>query len=113
MDHQFSGESQMSDQDRIRIEEFSQVIMQFDPAQLNSSWTPGSGGAVIAALSKLSNTLQRKAAEIKQHIRCVTVEELNELDGFAGADMHRSWNSRVYRPLDELMGPTNSRQPSA
>jgi hypothetical protein len=58
------------------------VVRAFDPARAAGSWEPTAGGDMVAALNRLAETLQKKSAEIKQHTRTLTIEELNELDGF-------------------------------
>jgi len=57
------------------------AVRAFDPAKAAGSWEPNNG-ELVAELNRLAETLQKKSAEIKQHIRTITIEELNDLDGF-------------------------------
>jgi hypothetical protein len=67
----------------VQIDEFCQTVKGFNPGKASASWSPECGGKTIEALNKLAEVLEKKAKEIKLHIRTLTVEELNELDGFA------------------------------
>lgn len=82
MDYTSTDEHQRMPNEKAQIESFCQQIKDFAPSELTASWSPESGGDMVIALNKLSETLQKKAAEIKQFVRSLTVEELNDLDGF-------------------------------
>ncbi|HEY9718372.1 MAG TPA: hypothetical protein V6C69_12945 [Trichormus sp.] len=69
--------------DKCCIEVLLVQIKEFDPNKTAGSWAPNEGGEIIVELNKLHDCLVKKAAEIKQYVRTLTVEELNDLDGFA------------------------------
>ncbi|HEY9775442.1 MAG TPA: hypothetical protein V6C81_16870 [Planktothrix sp.] len=68
------------------IEHLCQAVKEFDPSTVAGSWAPDNGGEILSSLNKLSDALAKKAAEIKHYVRVLTVEELNELDGFDRCD---------------------------
>jgi len=94
MNHQVSGDDNKLDQDKHCIEALIKCVKEFDPEKTVGSWSPDEGGEIIVALNKLHETLIKKAAEIKLYVRTLTVEELNELDGFARPQVpHTAANS--------------------
>jgi len=82
MNHESFGACSKIDVDTANLARFNNLVNQFDPGKMGASWSPESGGDMIVELKNLSETLRKKSAEIKQYIRTLTVEELNDLDGF-------------------------------
>jgi len=74
-------------------------VKEFDPEKIAGSWSPREGGEIIVALNKLHDSLIKKAAEIKQYVRTLTVEELNDLDGFGRCHVAQPAANSVNLPL--------------
>lgn len=74
------------EQQKLEIDSLCQKVRDLDPSFICASWSPESGGEMIVSLNQLSDAFAKKAAQIKEHVRMLTVEELNELDGFDHCD---------------------------
>lgn len=83
---------------QAKIDELHRALSEFDPSKLGASWSPQSGGPKLEKLNELADCLEKKTAEIKSYIRTITVEELNELDGFDRCSVAQKTDMDAQRP---------------